>query len=171
MRIADRTELANKPRPLTCSPDTSVRDAVTQMAEKNYGSIFILDDDERVLGVMTERDIFRRVIGEDRDPKTTTVGEVMTTEVRQANKDDKILDWLQVMSNERFRRLPIVDENGRLISVMTQGDFVAYTWPQMLSQLGQMAQATLAPAFNPLIILVGIGAYTIALIGLLLYAL
>jgi CBS domain-containing protein len=170
MRIADRTELAAKPPPLTCSPDMTVRDAVTLMAEKNYGSIFILDDDRHVLGVMTERDIFRRVIGEDRDPKTTRVDEVMTTEVRKANRNDKILDWLQVMSNERFRRLPIVDEDNRLVSVMTQGDFVAYTWPQMLSQLGQMAQATLAPAFNPLAIVGGIALYTVVLIALLLYA-
>lgn len=170
MKIADRTELTNKPRPLACPPDTTVRDAVAQMAEKNFGSIFILDKDERVLGVMTERDIFRRVIGEDRDPKNTTVSEVMTTEVRKAKKDDKILDWVQVMSNERFRRLPIVDENDRLVSVMTQGDFVAYTWPQMLSQLGQMAQATLAPAFNPIIILGALAIYTIALIGLLIFA-
>lgn len=170
MRIADRTEFASKAPPLTCKPETTVFDAVTQMAEKNFGSVFVTDANDHVLGVMTERDIFRRVIGESRDPKTTPVSEVMTTEVRMANKDDKVLDWLQVMSNERFRRLPVVDENKKLVAVMSQGDFVSYTWPQLLGQIGQMAQATLAPAFNPLTIVAGVLVYSIILVLILLYA-
>lgn len=170
MRIADRTEFKSKAPPLTCSPDTSVYDAVTQMAEKNFGSIFVTDSEHRVLGVMTERDIFRRVIGESRDPKTTAVSEVMTTEVRMAKEDDRVLDWLQVMSNERFRRLPIIDENKRLVAVMSQGDFVSYTWPQLLGQVGQMAQATIAPIFNPLSIVIGVAVYSIVLVLILLYA-
>jgi CBS domain-containing protein len=168
MRIADRTEFASKAPPLTCSPDTLVFDAVKKMAAKNFGSVFVTDPDNRVLGVMTERDIFRRVIGEARDPKTTPVSDVMTTEVRMANKDDKVLDWLQVMSNERFRRLPIVDEDKRLVAVMSQGDFVSYTWPQLLGQVGQMAQATLAPAFNQIAIVGGIALYTLILVIVLL---
>lgn len=170
MRIADRTEFKSKAPPLTCSPDTTVFDAVTRMAEKNFGSIFITDANGHVLGVMTERDIFRRVIGESRDPKTTKVSEVMTTEVRMANKDDKVLDWLQVMSNERFRRLPVVDDDKKLVAVMSQGDFVSYTWPQLLNQVGQMAQATIAPIFNPLSIVLGVLVYSVVLVLILLYA-
>ncbi|MEO0463341.1 MAG: CBS domain-containing protein [Pseudomonadota bacterium] len=169
MRIAERVEFASKAPPLTCPPDTLVQDAVQQMAEKNFGSVFITDPDNRVLGVMTERDIFRRVIGESLDPKTTPVSEVMTTDVRMARKDDDILDWMQVMSNERFRRLPIVDEDKKLIAVMSQGDFVAYTWPQMFSQLGQMAQATLAPAFNPIAIVLGGLTYAVVILLVVLY--
>lgn len=169
MKIADRTEFASKAKPLTCTAETTVFDAVTKMAEKNFGSIFITDADEHVLGVMTERDIFRRVIGESRDPKTTPVSEVMTTEVRLANQNDNVVDWLQIMSNERFRRLPVVDDDKKLVAVMSQGDFVSYTWPQLLGQVGQMAQATLdRPAFNPIMILVGIAIYTIILIFVLL---
>ena len=168
MKIGDRKEFRSKARPLTCPPETTVFDAVTQMAEKNFGSIFITDPDNCILGVMTERDIFRRVIGESRDPRTTPVSAVMTTDIRMAREDDDVLGWLQVMSNERFRRLPIVDEHKRLVAVMSQGDFVAYTWPQLLSQLGQMAQATLAPAFNPIAIAGGIAAYSVILIVLLL---
>ena len=169
MKIEERKEFITKAPPLTCPPDTMVFDAVTQMAEKNFGSIFITDKEGRVLGVMTERDIFRRVIGEGRDPKTTHVSEVMTAEVRMAQKDDDILGWLQVMSNERFRRLPIVDDEKRLVSVMSQGDFVAYTWPQMLSQISSMAQATLAPAFNPLAIVLGGLTYAVVILLVVLY--
>jgi CBS domain-containing protein len=168
MKIGDRKEFHSKAPPLTCPPETTVFDAVTQMADKNFGSIFITDADNCVLGVMTERDIFRRVIGDARDPRTTPVSAVMTSDVRMADKDDNVLEWLQVMSNERFRRLPIVDQDKRLVAVMSQGDFVAYTWPQLLSQLGQMAQATLAPAFNPIAIAGGIAAYAVILVAVLL---
>lgn len=168
MKIGDRKEFHSKAPPLTCAPETTVFDAVTQMADKNFGSIIITDSDKCVLGVMTERDIFRRVIGDSRDPRTTPVSAVMTTDVRMARENDDVLGWLQVMSNERFRRLPIVDEEKRLVAVMSQGDFVAYTWPQLLSQLSQMAQATLAPAFNPIAIAGGIAAYSVILIAVLL---
>ena len=167
MRISDRTEFQSKAPPLTCSADTTVYDAVTQMADKNFGSIFITDTDGRVQGVMTERDIFRRVIGASLDPKSTKVSDVMTSDVRMANKDDEILPWLQMMSNERFRRLPIVDEDKKLVSVMSQGDFVSYTWPQLLTQFSQMAQATLAPAFNPIMIVGGVLAYSLILVVIL----
>lgn len=170
MRIVDRKEFASKAKPLTCTPETTVFDAVTRMAEKNFGSILITDPNDRILGVMTERDIFRRVIGESRDPQTTAVNEVMTSDVRMANENDDVLEWLQIMSNERFRRLPIVDDDKRLVAVMSQGDFVSYTWPQLLGQVGQMAQATLAkPVINPVMILSGIAIYTILLIVVLLY--
>jgi len=168
MKIGDRKEFQSKAPPLTCTPDTMVFDAVTQMADRNFGSVFITDAENRVLGVMTERDIFRRVIGESRDPRTTPVSAVMTTEVRMAHRDDNVLEWLQVMSNERFRRLPIVDQDKRLVAVMSRGDFVAYTWPQLLGQLGQLAQATLAPAFNPIAIIGGIVVYSLLLVVVLL---
>ncbi len=62
MKISDRREFRTKPAPLTCSSDDSVLDAVMRMAEKNYGSVVVVDGDRRVIGMMTERDIFRRVV-------------------------------------------------------------------------------------------------------------
>ena len=46
------------------------------------------------------------------------------------------------MSNDRFRHLPVVDENGRLISMMSQGDFVSFTWPQLWARVGEQARAS-----------------------------
>lgn len=165
MKISERMEFATKAPPLTCSADTSVFAAVQQMADKNYGSVVVTDADGRVEGMMTERDIFRRLIAQSRDPKTTSVSEIMTRDVRTAKAEDELFDWLRIMSNERFRRLPVVDNDGRLISVMSQGDFVAYTWPQVLDQAGEMVKAKLAPAFNPLTVLAAILGYTLLLVG------
>lgn len=164
MKIKDRQEFAQKEEPLTCRADTTVFDAVQKMAAKNFGSIIVVDEDHRVRGMMTERDIFRRLIAKEKDPKTTKVSDIMTTRVRKARADDDLLEWLRMMSNERFRRLPVVDENDRLVAIMSQGDFVSYTWPELLSRVGEMAQASLPDRINPLFMGLSILAYTVVLI-------
>ena len=159
MKIRDRKEFETKPEPLTCGPDTTVLIATQAMAKKNYGSIVIVDNDQRVLGMMTERDIFRRVIAERLDPETTRVAEVMTSNVHTARADDDLVDWLRVMSNERFRRLPVVDDDGRLVTIMSQGDFVSYTWPDLINQAKTLTRAWFGPRGFPLL-LAGLGGYT-----------
>lgn len=167
MMIADRKEFATKPAPLTCRANATVYEAVVDMAARNFGSIVVLDKDERIEGMMTERDIFRRVIAEERDPKTTTVGEVMTRELRMAKKTDDYREWLRIMSNERFRRLPIVDEDRKLVGIMTQGDFVSYTWPDLVNQAGVMARAAVAPVGSPVMIVSAVLIYSLVLVLIL----
>ena len=164
MKISDRKEFANKPQPLTCSPETVVFDAVKEMAEKNFGSIIVVNEDENVVGMMTERDIFRRLIAEELEPKKTTVDQIMTTSVKTAKANDELLDWLRMMSNERFRRLPIVDDNGKLVAVMSQGDFVSYTWPDLFEHAQELARASLPERVNPTFILVSMFIYTAAIV-------
>lgn len=162
MKIKNRPEYGNKPAPLTCTADTTVLAAVKLMAAKNYGSIIVVDDNRRVLGVMTERDIFKRVMAPELEPSKTHVKDVMSTELRIAKEDDDLTDWLRIMSNERFRRLPIVDQDDRLVSVMSQGDFVSYTWPQLLSQVSTMAKSTVGKNSQQTLIVVGIIVYALA---------
>jgi predicted transcriptional regulator len=88
----------------------------------------------------------------------------MTSELRLARADDDMLGWLRLMSNERFRRLPVVDEDGRLIAVMSQGDFVSYTWPELFAQAKNMARATIGPNISLPVMLVGILLYTLAIV-------
>ena len=67
----------------------------------------------------------------------------MTISPRTAHEDDDVVECLRLMSNERFRHLPIVDESGRLVSILSQGDFVAYTWPELLVLVRKKATETL----------------------------
>lgn len=97
----------------------------------------------------------------------------MTTSVRTAKADDDLNDWLRIMSNERFRRLPIVDNDNKLLSIMTQGDFVSYTWPELVQQATTMAKATFGESLSLPRILGGILVYTLVLVlavGLIRYA-
>lgn len=141
-RLMDRPEYASKPRPLSFPPATSVFDAVTKMSDKNYGAVLVIDEAEKVVGVVTERDVMNKLVGKGLDPKTTLLSDIMTENPRLARETDDMIDWLRIMSNERFRRLPVVDDEGRAMAVFTQGDFVSYTWPDLIYQMKSMAKAT-----------------------------
>ncbi len=160
MKISDHTEFAGKPKPLTTGPETMVADAVDAMAEKNYGSIAIVRDDERLLGIVTERDVMNRLVRRKLDPAKTPVREIMSKDLRVAHQDDDVLDWLRIMSNERFRRLPVVDDQKRVKAIMTQGDFVAYTWPELFAQARQLTKATLSTNTQLTALGLGLLAYT-----------
>ncbi len=116
--------------------------AIAAMSEKNYGAVVIVSPDLKPVGIVTERDFMRRLLNKSLDPKTTRLSEIMTTDLKIARADDDLLDWLRQMSNDRFRHLPVVDEQGTIISIMSQGDFVSYTWPQLLGRLKEQTQAT-----------------------------
>lgn len=161
MKIKDRREYDTKPSPLTCGPDMTVLEATQKMSKQNFGSIVVVDEDRKVLGLMTERDIFRRIVAEQKDPKKTKVSEVMSTQLRTAYEGDDLTDWLRIMSNERFRRLPIINEEGQLVSLMSQGDFVSYTWPELVQNAKTMAKATMSKNYQILLVFGGIFVYAL----------
>jgi CBS domain-containing protein len=167
MRLRDRPEFATKPKPLTFPRDATVAQAVAAMSELNFGSVIVVDDERRVEGVVTERDIVKRLVNQGRDPRATRLSEIMTSNPRVAREDDDLLDWLRIMSNERFRRLPVVDAEGRIVAVMTQGDFVSYTWPDLIYQGKQIVRASVAKNYHLILIGGGIMLYSVVMILLL----
>lgn len=142
MRIKDRPEYQSKPKPVCMKASDSTREAINVMSEKNFGSVVIVNDDQTVAGIVTERDLMTRLLYKKKDPDKTKLKDIMTSEVRLAKEDDNLLDWLRIMSNERFRHLPIVDENNKIVSMMSQGDFVSYTWPELLERLKENVKAS-----------------------------
>lgn len=165
MKIKDRPEYEAKAAPMTAAPTDTIRDAVARMSEKNYGAVVVVDGGQQVLGLVTERDIMKRVVNAGVNADTTPLSEIMTSDVRVAREDDDLLHWLRMMSNERFRRLPVVDENGKLVSIMTQGDFVSYTWPDLVNQAMTLARSTVSSNY-PIFLILGAGLiYTIIIAG------
>ena len=163
-RLMDRPEYNLKQQPLTCSPDTTVLEAVLEMSEKNYGAIVVTDDQKQVIGVVTERDVMKKVVAKKLNATNTSVSEIMTTNPRVARETDDLIDWLRIMSNERFRRLPVVDENGQIKAVFTQGDFVSYTWPDLMDQMNSIATATVSKNWGVFLIGGGIALYSLIMI-------
>ncbi len=142
MKIKDRPEFRSKAAVLTFGPDVMVAEAVSVMSERNYGAAVIVGADRKPLGIVTERDFMRRLLNKRMNPDETTLSQVMTTDLKVARADDDLLDWLRIMSNERFRHLPVVDDQSVIISMMSQGDFVSYTWPELMGRLKEQARAT-----------------------------
>ena len=142
MQIKDRPEFRRKDTVLTMEANALVATAVTVMSEKNYGAVVIVNTDQKPIGIVTERDFMRRLLAKGLDPTKTALRDIMTSDLKVAKPEDELLDWLRQMSNDRFRHVPVVDEDGRVITIMSQGDFVSYTWPELLSRLTEQAKAT-----------------------------
>ena len=167
MKIKDRPEYRSKPVPFSLLASDVVPKAVKTMSEKNIGSVVIVDDEMQVKGIVTERDLMRRLLNKALDPNTTPLSAIMTSEVRTGRADDEVLDWLRQMSNERFRHLPVVDEQGRLVNIMSQGDFVSFTWPDLLALLKEKTRDTLKGGASQMPVLVaGMFAYAVLVLAL-----
>ncbi len=161
MKICERPEFKNKKPPLTFTENQKVIDAVKSMSKDNYGSVIIVDNQKKVKGIVTERDLMRKLLNNSLSPKTTKLKEIMTSPVKVADKDDTLSSWLRQMSNERFRHVPVVDKSGKLINVMSQGDFVSYTWPNLVYQVKEMAKENYFKANQVVLIIISLLIYTL----------
>ena len=164
-RLVDRPEFKSKPKPVTFLAKDKVSKAVEVMVDKNYGSVVIVDSKDKVVGIVTERDIVKKFVKNNMSPKTTKLEEIMTSNPRVANENDDVVDWLRIMSNDRFRRLPVVDSNGKIKVIFTQGDFVSYTWPDLIYQASQLAKASFMKGFSLNTLLIMMLVYGVALIA------
>tara|TARA_E500000331_G_C16886693_1_gene552854 strand:- start:83 stop:595 length:513 start_codon:yes stop_codon:yes gene_type:complete len=163
MKICERPEFKSKKATVTYKENDKVIDAVKKMSKENFGSVVIVDNNHKVKGIVTERDFMKKLLNNGMNPKTTKLKEIMTSPVKVADKDDELVVWLRQMSNERFRHVPVVDKTGKLINIMSQGDFVSYTWPDLLYQVKELAKEGY-PKINQLVIVcLGILVYTLVL--------
>jgi CBS domain-containing protein len=106
----------------TIAPTATVYEALELMAAKNIGSLVVVDHGD-VAGVFTERDYARKVILKGRSSKTTSVAELMTTDVLYVSPEDTIENCMALMTDKRLRHLPVM-EDGQLAGVVSIGDIV-----------------------------------------------
>jgi len=104
------------------APDASVYEALELMAERNVGALVVVDKGELV-GIMSERDYARKVILVDRGSRETHVSEIMTAGPVTVTSATTITECMELMTNNRFRHLPVVD-SGVLVGVISIGDVV-----------------------------------------------
>ena len=162
--ISDMPEFIDKSNVMTFEETTTVYKAVSEMAKKNYGAVLVTRGG-KLAGIFTERDLLRRVVAENVDAKKKTLKDVMSTNLKTAKTTDQIADCLRRMSQGRFRHLPIVDEEGNLTGLLSQGDFVAYTMSDVLSRAGTVARAGIdAGNSTPFSIMLAVLVYTLVLL-------
>lgn len=107
--------------PETVSKDSSVADAARIMRDHDTGIVPIVDGD-RLVGVVTDRDITVQTVADGRDPHMTTVGEIASAHLVTLDPQQNLDDALQLMAQHQVRRLPVCEEEGRLIGIVAQAD-------------------------------------------------
>ena len=112
--------------PMCVTPDTPLVEAARIMKTENIGVVPVVEStgSKRLVGVLTDRDIAIRAVAEGRDGATTSVGHVMTSDVRTSAASDSVEDVMELMGREQVRRIPIVDESGALVGSIAQADIV-----------------------------------------------
>jgi CBS domain-containing protein len=99
--------------------ETTVEQAIQAMLDRHVGAVAVIDEEQRVAGIFTERDVLRRLSLSQRDPATTPVREVMTTPVEMATRATTPSEAVATMLERHYRHLPIVDDEGRLLGMLS----------------------------------------------------
>jgi len=106
----------------TIAPDDSVFDALKLMAEKSIGALLVLED-QRVVGIFSERDYAREVVLQGKVSRSTPVKKMMSTTMTTVRPEQRVEDCMALMTDKRVRHLPVI-ENGKLVGIVSIGDVV-----------------------------------------------
>ena len=107
--------------PRTVTTAAPIADAAQVMKSEDVGVVPITDGD-RLVGVITDRDVTIRVVAEGRDPQATTVGEIASRGLVSVDPQQPLDEALRLMAQHQVRRLPVVEEDGRLVGIVAQAD-------------------------------------------------
>ena len=107
----------------TILPDATAFEALEKMADKNIGAVVVTEGEDRVVGIMSERDYARKVILRGKVSKEIPVSEIMTSDVLCVTPDNNCEECMHLFTNKRIRHLPVVDE-GKLLGLISIGDVV-----------------------------------------------
>jgi CBS domain-containing protein len=121
---------------VTISPDATVRELVALLAQHNVGALVVSNDGTSVLGIVSERDIVRR-INSDESVLTSPVSTIMTSEVFTASPTDQIHDLMKLMTQHRIRHVPVVVD-GALHGIVSIGDVVKHRMSELEFERDQL---------------------------------
>ena len=112
--------------PTCVTPDTTLVAAARLMTPETIGVVPVVESkgSRRLVGVLTDRDIAVRAVAEGRDGSTTSVGHIMSSDVRTSTATDSVNDVMDLMGREQVRRIPVIDERGSLVGIISQADIV-----------------------------------------------
>jgi CBS domain-containing protein len=122
------------PNPRSVESGGSVVDAARLMRDEDVGIVPVVEGD-RLVGTVTDRDIAIRVVAEGRDPESTTAGEVASRELVTIDPQQDLDEALRLMARHQVRRLPVVEEDGKLVGVVAQADIAKHASDEQTGDL------------------------------------
>ena len=127
--------------PACCRPDTTLDEVARLMLIHDCGEIPVVDRSEKVVGVITDRDIVCRVVAEGKNPMAHTAAECMTQPVVSVGVDSPVDQVVSVMEGHRIRRVPVIDDNGVCAGIIAQADIARYTATGTVGELVRAVSA------------------------------
>jgi CBS domain-containing protein len=122
--MAERTVFQSVPKKhvLSLAPQANVWEAACAMTRANCGSVLVMEPPDRLLGIVTERDLMTRVLARELDPKQTTLAQIMTPHPQCVTPETKVSDAVLIMIERGFRHLPIVAPDRKILGVFSIRD-------------------------------------------------
>jgi CBS domain-containing protein len=120
--------------PRTIEPSTTVQDAARMMRDEDVGPMPIVENGS-ITGILTDRDIVLRVVAEGKDPSSTTAGDVASRDLVTIDPDQTLDEALRLMAKHQVRRLPVCEEDGRLVGIVAQADVALEAHDQATGEL------------------------------------
>lgn len=125
--------------PVVVSPKDNVFHALQVMADNQVGAVLVMDS-EQLVGIFSERDYARKVILAGKSSKDTRVEEIMTSKVAYATPAYSISECMSLMTERHFRHLPVLDDDGQVLGVVSIGDLVKATISHQKFIIDQLEQ-------------------------------
>jgi CBS domain-containing protein len=126
-------------RVVTVAPDATVRDLLALLAEHNVGALVVSADGSSVSGIVSERDVVRRLHDADTGLLDQKVSAIMTTEVRTVEPEEHVDDLMRLMTDHRIRHVPVLVD-GRLAGIVSIGDVVKQRLGELEDERDQLSR-------------------------------
>jgi CBS domain-containing protein len=119
------------------APDTTIAELAAKMRDEGIGSIPIGEND-KLVGMVTDRDIAIKAFADGKDPASLTARELMSGPILYCRSDEDIEDAVRIMEDHQVRRLPVIDENKRMVGILSLGDIASSTDRAFSGEVMQM---------------------------------
>ena len=124
MKIGSLRGLKDIKENISFNLETPISEIAAVIKDKSIGAVPIVDDQNKLIGIVSERDIVTKMVVEARDADLTTAQEIMTEEITSANLDDDLEQTIGVMKSKNIRHMPVTDSDGKLTDFFSIRDFL-----------------------------------------------
>lgn len=128
------------PEPAAVGIEANVADAIRMMLDRHVGAVGVVDNEDRVAGIFTERDVLMRMSLSGREPSQTPIREVMTTPVEMAAPETPPGQAMATMVERHYRHLPVVDDSARLLGMLSIRNLLEWRVDELKQELDSLEQ-------------------------------